>query len=90
MYKISFDDYLGDGGDGFSMFHKYNLTNDTTLPDNEVFKRYIINELNREIPDIYRTTQERIVKKQKDRSKSSSSFIKYYKGFYLFILCLLL
>ena len=95
MYKIAFDDYLGDGGDGFSMFHNYSLTKDTLLADNEVFKRYIIEVLNRKIPDIYRTTQGRIVKMKKedkkdDKKKSSSYFIKYYKEFYLFILCLLL
>ena len=92
-YKISFDDYLGDGGDGFSMFHNYRISKDTNLVDNEVFKRYIIQVLNRRIPDIYKTSQGRIVKKKKDNNnnkKSSSYFIKYYKGFYLLILCLLL
>ena len=91
IYKIAFDDYLADGGDGYSMFQKYDVTNDTTLADNEVFKRYIVTVLNRKIPDIYRTTQGRIVKKEKesDTPKSSGEFIQYYIRFYLFVLCLL-
>ena len=65
MYKISFDDYIGEGGDGYTMFRKYNMSNDTLLADNEVFKKYIITVLNRTIPDIYRTTQGRIIKQKK-------------------------
>ena len=75
------------------MFHNYRISKDTNLVDNEVFKRYIIQVLNRKIPDIYKTSQGRIVKKKKDNNnnkKSSSYFIKNYKGFYLLILCLLL
>lgn len=88
IYKISFDEYLADGGDGYSMFIKYNMTNDTLMADNEVFKHYIIEVLDRKIPDIYQSTQERIVKKSK--ADNSNNFIKYYKGIYLLILCLML
>ena len=64
-YTISFDDFLAEGGDGFSMFTKYNLTNDTSLVDNEAFKFYLETELNRTIPNKYKTTQGRIVKAKK-------------------------
>ena len=88
IYKISFDEYLADGGDGYSMFSKYNMTSDTLLADNEVFKKYIIEVLDRTIPDIYKSTQGRIVKKAK--GENSSNFIKYCKGIYLLVLCLML
>jgi len=58
------------------------MTSDTLLADNEVFKKYIIEVLDRTIPDIYKSTQGRIVKKAK--GENSNNFIKYYKGIYLF------
>ena len=64
-YSISFDDYLAEGGDGFSMFGKYKMAKDTFLLDNEALKKYLENDLNKIIPDIYKTTQGRIVRKEK-------------------------
>ena len=85
-YTISFDDFLAEGGDGFSMFTKYNLTNDTSLVDNEAFKFYLETELNRTIPNKYKTTQGRIVKAK----KNSDYFIKYFRKLPLLLLCLLI
>ena len=64
-YSISFDDYLAEGGDGFSMFGKYKMAKDTFLLDNEALKKYLENDLNKIIPDIYKTTQGRIIRKEK-------------------------
>ena len=66
LYKVTFDEYLGSGGDGYSMFKKYKIFKDTKLVDNEILKRYIIYPLNRTIPNEYRKTQGRIVKMKKD------------------------
>ena len=85
-YTISFDDFLAEGGDGFSMFTKYNLTNDTSLVDNEAFKFYLETELNRTIPNKYKTTQGRIVKAK----KNSDYYIKYFRKLTLLLLCLLI
>ena len=85
-YTISFDDFLAEGGDGFSMFTKYNLTNDTSLVDNEAFKFYLETELNRTIPNKYKTTQGRIVKAK----KNSDYYIKYFRKLPLLLLCLLI
>ena len=67
-YTISLDDFLAEGGDGYSMFTKYNLTNDTLMIDNEALKFYLINELNRTIPEEYKYIQGRIVKEKKSNS----------------------
>ena len=88
IYKVSMDDYLADGGDGYSMFFKYNVSNDTLMADNEMFKQYLINVLNRTIPDTYRNTQGRIIKQKKGDS-NSNHFIQLFKGFSLFLICLM-
>ena len=85
-YKITFDDFLAQGGDGYSMFSKYNLTNDTSFVDNEAFKFYLETELNRTIPDKYETTQDRIVKAK----KNSDYYLKYFRKLSLVLLCLLI
>ena len=47
------------------MFGKYKMAKDTFLLDNEALKKYLENDLNKIIPDIYKTTQGRIVRKEK-------------------------
>ena len=92
-YKITFDEFLAEGGDGFTMFSKYNITNDTFFEDNEVFKLYLVNVLKRTIPDIYNKTQERIVKEKKKEpipTDNSNYFIKYLNEFSLILLSLML
>ena len=86
-YTISLDDFLAEGGDGYSMFTKYNLTNDTLMIDNEALKFYLINELNRTIPEEYKYIQGRIVKEKKS---NSNYYIKYFKGLSLLLLSLMI
>ena len=59
-YTLSFDKYISDGGDGFSMFTKYEEISVTSKVDNEAFKIYIKDVLKGKIPDIYRQKQGRI------------------------------
>ena len=60
-YTISFNEYIGYGGDGYSMFQKYKFINDTLKKDNEALITYIKDVLKGEIPDYYRKTQGRII-----------------------------
>ena len=89
-YTIAFDDFLGDGGDGYSMFTKYNLTKDTSLVDNEAFKLYLETELNRNIPEKYKTTQGRIVKEKKKNSNNSGYYVNYFRKISLLLLGLMI
>jgi len=82
-YRLSFDNYIGNGGDGFSMFKKYEEISNVLKTDNEALIIYIKDELKGKIPDIYQKTQGRIIidekedNDNKDNSNSnSSSFIK--------------
>ena len=89
LYKVSVNDYMAEGGDGYSMFSKHNVTNDTTIMLDVACKDYIKIVLNGSIPDEYRTVQGRIVKQKKKNSSNSSKFIKYFRGFAIFLLCLI-
>ena len=62
IYTISFDNYIGKGGDGYSMFlnEKYEIKRSTQKLDNQILIDYIKTELNGEIPDDYKKTQGRI------------------------------
>ena len=59
-YTISFDNYIGEGGDGYSMFRNKD-TIETFKPDNEALISYIKEKLNGIIPDRYNSTQGRII-----------------------------
>ena len=88
LYTISVGDYLAQGGDGYSMLIKYNVTNDTGIMINDACTYYIENVLNGTIPEIYKTTQGRIVKQKKNPS-NSNNFVKYFRGFSLILLALM-
>ena len=60
-YIISFDEYIANGGDGYSMFSKYEEIMSTLKADNEAFMIYVKEKLNGTIPDQYRKTQDKIV-----------------------------
>ena len=59
-YTLSFDKYISDGGDGYSMFTKYEEISVTSNVDNQAFKIYIKDVLNGTIPDRYKHKQGRI------------------------------
>ena len=87
IYTLSLQDYMANGGSGFTMFTKYNITNYTEGFISEVFKMYIQNDLNKKIPIIYNTTQGRIVIMQK---RNNSEYFKKYLGVYSILLLFLL
>ena len=67
-YNVSLDRFIGEGGDGYSMFNKYEEIAIVSNFDNELLADYIQKELNGTIPDRYRKTEKRIViiKKEED------------------------
>ena len=73
-YRLSFDNYIASGGDGFSMFNKYEEISNVLKTDNEAFTIYIKDKLRGIIPDIYREVQGRIV----IGDKNSNSFGFYF------------
>ena len=75
IYNVSFQNYIGNGGDGYSMFSKYEISYDTGKVDNEVFMNYIIDVLHGDIPERYNTTQGRIIIEDKN-TYNSSYFLK--------------
>ena len=60
-YKIAFDNYIGNGGDGYSMFEKSEELYSTLIVDNQAVINYIKDTLNGTIPVSYNKTEGRIV-----------------------------
>jgi 2',3'-cyclic-nucleotide 2'-phosphodiesterase (5'-nucleotidase family) len=82
IYKMSFGNYIADGGDGFSMFKKYEEKYSTLKTDNQAFMEYIKDVLKGKIPEQYKKTQGRIIivgneKKEDGKKNSASCFIKH-------------
>ena len=61
IYRVSFDNFIGGGGDGYSMFSKYEEKYNTLKPDNQALIDFIKEKLNGTIPDYYNSTQGRII-----------------------------
>ena len=70
-YKMSFTDYIGNGGDGYSMFNKYEEALPIFKTDKQALIIYIKEVLKGIIPDKYRIKQGRIII---DEYKSNMSF----------------
>ena len=85
-YTVSLPDFMAEGGDGYTMFTNYKVTNDSQGFISDICKNYIQKELNKRIPDIYKTNQDRIVKMQK---KNNGNFLKYFGVYSISLLCLL-
>jgi len=60
-YRISFDNYIAGGGDGFSMFSEFQEIASTSKTDNQAFITYITDDLKGVIPEQYRTSANRII-----------------------------
>ena len=60
-YKIAFDTFIGNGGDGYSMFEKSEELYSTLIVDNQAVINYIKDKLNGTIPIFYNETEGRIV-----------------------------
>ena len=67
IYKMSLDSFIGGGGDGYSMFSKYEEIYRTSKSDNEALIQYIGKQLNGIISDEYRTTQGELILFQKKK-----------------------
>ena len=89
LYNLSVNDYMAEGGDGYAMLSKYEVTDDTTIMMSDACKDYIEIVLNGKIPDKYKTSQGRIVKQKKKDSSNSNNFIKYFRGLGIILLCLI-
>ena len=85
-YLISFDNYIGNGGDGFSMFNKYEEILKVLKTDNQALMIYIRDELNGIIPDYYKKTQGRIVIDSANSSFCIKKFSKIIPIILLYIL----
>ena len=72
-YRIAFDSYIGNGGDGYSMFIKYDEIYNSLKAGNEVLIIYIQEELNGIIPKIYNNTQGRIIIKSNNNDNKKSN-----------------
>ena len=96
-YKIAFNLYLGNGGDGYSMFVKYKEYEELPLNDNEILIKYIKEDLKGSIPSFYQETQGRIIivdkKKEIEKIKNKNSIkiqiINYFSNVMPLILQLL-
>ncbi len=53
---------MAEGGDRYTMLTNYKVTNDSQGFASDIFKNYIQKDLNKKIPDIYKTNQDRIEK----------------------------
>jgi len=96
-YKIAFNLYLGNGGDGYSMFAKYKEYKELPLNDNEILIKYIKEDLKGSIPSFYQETQGRIIivdkKKEIEKIENKNSIkiqiINYFSNVMPLILQLL-
>ena len=59
-YSISMSDYIGNGGDGYTMFSKYEVFKEGLLTDTDAIAYYIKNDLKGIIPAKYKDFQGRI------------------------------
>ena len=71
------------------MFGKFKVVNHSDIVLSDLLRDYIEKDLGGNIPDIYKTAQGRIVK-QKKESHNSSKFVKFYLGFSLLLVCLMI
>ena len=76
-YRLSIDNYIAEGGDGYSMFAKYELLEDVLKTDNQALAIYIKDVLKGKIPDRYRKTQGRIIIDGKN-GHNSAKFISNF------------
>jgi len=60
LYNVSLLEFVGNGGDGFFMFTKYNISTVSLYTDTDSLILYIKDNLKGEIPEIYNDLQKRI------------------------------
>ncbi|MBR4618732.1 MAG: 5'-nucleotidase C-terminal domain-containing protein, partial [Bacilli bacterium] len=69
-YNASLIEFIASGGDGYSMFAKFEVSNESLVTDTDAFGMYIQNTLNGEIPEKYKDLEGRI---NIDNTNSNSS-----------------
>ena len=84
IYKIAFDKFVADGGDGYTMFGKYEDYYSTSIVDNEGLMKYIKDYFNETIPVTYNQTEGRIHiyskfvdEEEEDEGNDTISIISY-------------
>ena len=93
-YSISSRSFLLGGGDGYSMFTPYEVTQNSINIENQAFSDFIKIDLKGVIPEKYKEVEGRIIKtegKQSDQdgennSKSNGNYIKRMKLLSVFII----
>ena len=89
-YNISFSEFVAGGGDGYSMFAKFNVVNESIFADCDALSHYIKYDLNGKIPPIYQRENERINIKNSIGKKIKKSHGEYLKIYPLLLLLTLL
>ena len=64
-YNISVSEFVGGGGDGYSMFIKYQVVNESIFTDCDALSHYINYELKGQIPEDYKNETTRIIFKER-------------------------
>ena len=99
-YNLSLSDFTGLGGDGYSMFTKCKVVNESVFTDNDALSHYIKYDLNEKVPDNYKNENTRIFFKERtinenedDRTitkiKLFGEYLKIYKTLQLLLLFVL-
>ena len=79
-YNASLTEYIASGGDGFSMFANFNVTNESLLTDSDALNNYIQDNLKGEIPEKYKEYQGRINIKNNNKNKTDT--VKKYSHYF--------
>ena len=77
IYKAALIDYVANGGDGYSMLQKYEVTEETLITDCGSIELLIKDKYKGEIPKDYTENQGRInIDKKDDENNSSGNYLK--------------
>ena len=74
-YNASLTEYIANGGDGFSMFANFNVTNESIFTDTDALNNYIHNFPNGEIPENYKYFQGRI---NINKNQTDTKYFHYF------------
>ena len=80
LYNLSLLGYMANGGDGYSMFPKYDVYYESTLTDTDSLIYFIKNQLNGTIPEKYREVEGRVNIKNSSsnlNSQNSSTLVGF-------------
>ena len=90
-YKISFDSFIGNGGDGYSMFRKYDEIFNSLKSGSEALIAYIQEKLNGIIPvKEYYNIQGRIIIKSININKKSNKFVIFIVILVILVLAIII